>query len=132
MISEAPVVQAILLADHVYQDRETGKYVVAGTFNQLRGQEFPCELVAPVQVFCALTSVSAPIAVSLRFVSSADEVVMSSSAVTIACTDPRQTIELALPVPSLHVPAPGWYRLVLLIDETPRGFVRLEVRQTGG
>jgi hypothetical protein len=29
------------------------------------------------------------------------------------------------------VPAPGWYRLVLLIDETPRGFVRLEVRRTG-
>ena len=41
MISEAPIVQAILLADHVYQDRETGKYVIAGTFNQLRGQAFP-------------------------------------------------------------------------------------------
>jgi hypothetical protein len=35
-------------------------------------------------------------------------------------------------VPSLHVPASGWYRLVLLLDETPRRFARLEVHQTDG
>ena len=129
MTVEAPVVQAVVLADHVYQDRETGKYVVAGTFNQLRGHEFPCELTTPVHLFCVLTSVSAPTAVSMRFVSSEEQIVMSSSAVTITCRDPQQTIEFALPVPSLRLPAPGWYRLVLFIDDTPRGFVRLEVLQ---
>ena len=30
-----PLLQALLLADHVYQDRDTGKKVIAGTFNQL-------------------------------------------------------------------------------------------------
>lgn len=30
-----PVLQALILADHVYQDRETGKRIIAGTFNQI-------------------------------------------------------------------------------------------------
>jgi hypothetical protein len=29
-----PVLQALVLADHVYQDKSTGKMVIAGTFNQ--------------------------------------------------------------------------------------------------
>ena len=30
-----PVLQALVLADHVYQDKTTGKMVIAGTFNRL-------------------------------------------------------------------------------------------------
>ena len=30
-----PLLQALILADHVYQDAQTGKKVIAGTFNQL-------------------------------------------------------------------------------------------------
>ena len=30
-----PVLQAMVLADHVYQDRQTGKYIIAGTFSQI-------------------------------------------------------------------------------------------------
>ena len=30
-----PVLQALLLADHVYQDKDTGKKIIAGTFNSL-------------------------------------------------------------------------------------------------
>ena len=30
-----PVLQALVLADHVYQDRATGKFVIAGTFNRV-------------------------------------------------------------------------------------------------
>jgi hypothetical protein len=132
MIDGAPVVQAVVMADHVYQDRDTGKYVVAGTFHQLRASAFPCELTTPIHAFCVLTSVAAPIAVSMQLVSPDGNVVMSSSALTVTCLDPQQMIEFAFPVPSLQLPVPGWYRLVLLIDDTPRGSARLEVQQTGG
>ncbi len=30
-----PVLQAMVLADHVYQDRLTGKFVIAGTFSSV-------------------------------------------------------------------------------------------------
>ena len=30
-----PLLQALLVADHVYQDKDTGKKVIAGTFNSL-------------------------------------------------------------------------------------------------
>src|SRR5437763_7600736 len=30
-----PVLQAMVLADHVYQDRTSGKYIIAGTFGQV-------------------------------------------------------------------------------------------------
>ncbi len=30
-----PIIQAMVLADHVYEDKSTGKKIIAGTFNQL-------------------------------------------------------------------------------------------------
>src|SRR5262245_32592065 len=30
-----PVLQAMVLADHVYQDRLSGKYIIAGTFGRI-------------------------------------------------------------------------------------------------
>lgn len=30
-----PIIQALLLADHVYEDKATGKKIIAGTFNQI-------------------------------------------------------------------------------------------------
>jgi hypothetical protein len=35
MNTPKPVLQALLLAEHVYQDRATGKKIIAGTFNRL-------------------------------------------------------------------------------------------------
>jgi hypothetical protein len=125
----APILQAVVLADRVYQDRETGKHVVAGTFNEVTAHEFPCEYAVPVQLYCVLTGVSEPLSIAMRFVATDDHVVMRSSAVTIRCSDPLETIELALPVPSLVLPAAGWYRLEVLLDDTPRGFSRLHVVQ---
>jgi hypothetical protein len=36
--SVKPVLQALLLADHIYEDRTTGKRIVAGIFNRLHGR----------------------------------------------------------------------------------------------
>ncbi|OYW13260.1 MAG: hypothetical protein B7Z55_17140, partial [Planctomycetales bacterium 12-60-4] len=51
-----PVLQALLLADHIYQDRATGKHVICGVFSELRfippsakGQQ-PAEPGAPIPV----------------------------------------------------------------------------------
>jgi hypothetical protein len=47
-----PVLQALVLADNVYQDKFTGKMIIAGTFNQLyfaKVQEKPAENQPPAQ-----------------------------------------------------------------------------------
>jgi len=36
-----PQARAILLADHVYRDLETGKCIIAGTFNRIGADRFP-------------------------------------------------------------------------------------------
>ena len=30
-----PILQALILADHIYRDAATGKHIIAGTFNQV-------------------------------------------------------------------------------------------------
>jgi hypothetical protein len=49
-----PVLQALVLADNVYQDKFTGKMIIAGTFNQLyftKAHEKPAENQPPTQPF---------------------------------------------------------------------------------
>ncbi len=51
-----PVLQALVLADHIYQDKFTGKMVIAGTFNRVvfvrrkaeHGAPPPAELLPPL------------------------------------------------------------------------------------
>jgi hypothetical protein len=88
----APMLQAIMLAERVYQDRETGKHVVASMFNQITAREFPCEYAVPMHRSCVLTGVSEPLSIAMRFVAADDHVVMQSSAVTIRCNSRSRAV----------------------------------------
>ena len=47
-------VVALLLADHVYRDGESGKHVVAGTFNHLEAPSVPVRFTGPVTLFASV------------------------------------------------------------------------------
>ena len=53
-LEQTPALQALLLADHVYRDEVTGKYVIAGTFHQVNVEEFPATLGKTVGIFVSL------------------------------------------------------------------------------
>lgn len=123
----APRVQALLVADAVYRDAATGKHIVAGTFTRLRASAFPCDFVRPVDVYVALAGLVGTCAVALRFALD-DDILLRSTALPVAGRDPRDLVELVFPLPSLHLPRPGWYRLELTIDGAAVAALGLEAR----
>jgi hypothetical protein len=142
-----PILQALLLADHVYQDRQTGKTVVAGVFDALwikrstptgpTGEE-PGARAIPVQdvqragspyAYINLREVRAGTSVELRFVSlESNEVFFRSNPIPIPCEDPLRRVEIVVPVPQLpHVP--GTYAFEVLCEDELIGSHRVVVSE---
>ncbi len=140
-----PVLQALLLADHVYQDKGTGKKVIAGVFNQLnltkpkpappdaaQATTGPRPLSAAdasrpgsPMVFISLTEVRGVAELELRYVDLSNNGVLLTAKFPVQSNDPLKTVEAVVPVPPLPVPHPGVYALELLHEDEPLGALRI-------
>jgi len=152
-----PVMQALLLADHVYQDRATGKHVISGTFRTLnvvrRSEDTKsteedtqspdsCGLVAkrPQEVMQAgspfvyfnLTDVHGEVHLVLRYVDLTTNEVLFQANVTVQSEDPLIPAEVFSPLPVLPVPREGPYALELLWDDEPLGYYRIVAEDRTG
>ena len=137
-----PVLQALVLADHVYQD-VTGKKIIAGTFNRvLFSPKRPMkEVEAPdgtkrkvtlggmqsgsPYVYLSLTDVCQGTKLSLRFVNLADNAVLLATEIRVDCEDRLQTVEVVVPLPALPIKAPGAYALEVVCEGEILGFHRV-------
>ncbi len=144
-----PVLQALLLADHVYRDKETGKAIIAGVFDRFAVLKRPPEAGEPVRegpvrvplahvfragnpfAYVSLTEVRGRVQVQLRLVRlETNEVYFESNAIPVECDDPLKTVQLVLPVPILPQ-IPGTYALELLCDNELVGAHRVVVEEVG-
>lgn len=147
-----PVLQALLLADHVYQDKDTGKKIIAGTFNRFRfklkkqpaeepdgGETAPPQRKRIVQaeefvhtgshnVYINLTEVRGKVPLVLRYVSLRDNRVLIQCGLEVSSNDPLQTVEVVLPFPRLPARA-GVHALELLYNDDPMGALRIAVEE---
>uniref|UniRef100_A0A7C2K0A0 Uncharacterized protein n=1 Tax=Schlesneria paludicola TaxID=360056 RepID=A0A7C2K0A0_9PLAN len=144
-----PVLQALLVADHVYRDAGTGKHVICGVFSALqyipkgaRPKQPPPE-GGPVPathliragspyVYLSLTEVHGQQTFELRYVDLRDNSVLFSSNFGVKSQDPLQTVEVVLPLPVLPAPHPGFYALELLCEETLLGSHRVRITPDPG
>lgn len=109
-MNQKPTLQALLLADQVYTDRATGKHVIAGTFNGLFASEFPAVFGRATFVYLSLTNIRKKVEIRLRYVSLKDySVLLEATPITIECSDPLATVELAVQIPPFPMPEPGSY-----------------------
>ncbi len=141
-----PVLQALLLADHVYQDAATGKKVIAGTFNQLRffkkqrpGSPEDVESAGAQQqvfggvhsgspyVYISLTDIRGSVSCVLRYVDLEDNKALLETEFSITCGDPLETREIIVPMPPLPAGKAGIHALELLCDDAPVGSLRITV-----
>ena len=91
-----PILQALLIADHVYEDRTTGKKIIAGVFNPVRTKTSKVSVVVdeagrqqatvvdPTQAgspyaYLSLTEIHGSQRLQLRFVSLADHGLLVSA-----------------------------------------------------
>jgi hypothetical protein len=148
-----PLLQALVLADHIYQDKFTGKMVIAGTFNRLNvftgtppdappkppqeaGQPAPglrklgpreiCRVGSP-WAYISLTEVHGTVPLDLRYVDLRDNVVLVRVELSVKANSPLDTTEVAVQLPVLPTPHAGTYALELLSSGEPVGSHRVTV-----
>lgn len=122
-----PLLQAMVLADQVYQDRTTGKMIIAGTFTRLirrkvtqkPGEKPPFGIPPGYQsgsphAYIRMTEVHGAAKLELRFVDLATNQSLFQAALDVRSNDPLQSIEMNVPLPQLPMPQPGRYSLELL------------------
>jgi hypothetical protein len=125
--------RALLVADHIYRDDGSGKYVIAGTFHQLNVPAFPTTFARTVGIFVSLSGLLGKATLDLDFVEAASgEVLLRTRALEVSGEDAEQPVELALEVPPLPLPRAGRYVFRLTVDGTVLGEVAVSVRSPEG
>lgn len=123
------LLQALLLADHVYRDQATGKYVVAGTFHQVNLAAFPGSLSRSVGAFVAVRAPAGPHSLTLQFVEVASgEVLADSARHSVTSPDDGSPMVLAVEIPPLPFPREGDYLVRLRLGGRVLGEAPLAAR----
>lgn len=141
-----PVLQALILADRVYEDKLTGKRVIAGTFSTLRFRKAPVsETTQEGQMmrmaippggmhagspyaYVSMTDVHNQAKLLLRYVNLETQDMVFQTEIVVNCDDRLATVELAIPLPSLPVIA-GVYALEVISEEELLGSHRVIVKE---
>jgi hypothetical protein len=128
-----PVLQALVLAEHVYEDKLSGKKIIAGTFNRLVMSKTPPirEVETPdgakqtlvrsggsgaPYAYISFTDVCDSTECELQFVSLTRNQVIFRNSVVIQCDDRLRTIEIIAPLPRLPIPEPGVYAFEIVCE----------------
>lgn len=141
-----PKLQSLILANQVFQDKESNNFVIAGTFNRLivrqnsPNQDDPsAETPAQPQqrsinelrsagspwLFFSLTDILGKVSCSLRYVYLNDYQVLFSTEFTVESVDRLVTFEHRLPLPTLPFVGYGQYALEFLAQDEMIGSLRI-------
>lgn len=143
-----PVLLALLLADHLYRDADTNKFVICGVFDKLYRLQKPARAadagrkpgpieLSPAQilhagnpsVYVCLTECNGRMEFKLQYVDLSDQRVYFAVEFEIDCKDPLETVQLGLPLPPLPTPHDGFFALELMHDGAMIGSRRVAVIQ---
>ena len=143
-----PLLQSLVLADHVYKDQFTGKMIIAGTFNRILFTKPTAENEQPAEtgelpggarkmawhevckagspfVYISLTDVRGEVPLELRYVDLEDNVALMSLEFRVQADSPLDTVESVVQLPPLPSPHAGVYAIELLADNEPLGSHRV-------
>lgn len=129
LLNAPPILQAFVLADHIYTDAATGKRIVAGTFGQIYVTTFPAKHPSSCALVM-LTEFNGTAPLQLRFVRLRDNrVLMQSGKIQVECDDPLAVVDLAIAIPAIPLPEAGRYCFECHVDDMLIGAVRLTATQ---
>jgi hypothetical protein len=137
-----PVLQALVIAEHVYQDI-TGKKVIAGTFNRVNFSRKPLTrqverpdgsqamlLPGGMQsgspyAYINLTDVGDNTKLLFRFVNLTRNTMLFANEVTVNSKDKLQNVEMVLPLPTLPIQEEGVYAFEVMCEGEILGTYRI-------
>lgn len=108
-----PILKALLLADHVYEDRTTDKKIIAGTLKTVAVSEIELSAYA----YVSLTEVHGAARLHLEYADLLNDKALREFEIEITGGEPLDIIELAVPLTPLPVPHAGAYVLELFAQE---------------
>lgn len=110
---QPPEVFAVLIADYVHRDENTGRFVIVGTRSSIGAANFPCERRS-LSVYAALTDGRGETAIKVCLVDADQgrEPVLEFETM-LSFQDPTEELEIAFVLSDLVFPEPGDYRLQL-------------------
>lgn len=137
----APLLQALMIADYVYQDKSTGKWIICGVFDVIypvpagavpQGKDGePVQLTASQCMragspfaYISVTEIHASKQFDLRYVDLEGNNVIFDTSFGVRCDDPTEVVKLAFPLPML-LAKPGHYALELLCENELIGSCRI-------
>ena len=139
-----PVLQALVLAEHVYTDGDSGKKIIAGTFDHILFKPI-AELIQEVELpsgekkrfipggmhsgspyaYISLTDVIEGTELTLQFVNLTRNTVLLEKELTVNSNDRLRTVEIVAPLPALPISEAGVYALQVVCDGQILGSHRL-------
>lgn len=150
--SVKPVLQALLVADRVYQDHPSGKRIVAGIFDKLSfRKKVPSEVVGEQgeqgeqerilvgggdpgspYAYISMTSLRGNKRFVVRYVYLNEDKVLFQTEFGIVCENPLETAQIVFPLPKLPIVGAGAYALELLCEDEPIGVFRITAEELQG
>lgn len=125
---QKPILQALVLADHVYADAITGKKIIAGVFHNLWAATFPTKFGRLTWAYVCLTEVQGSVPITLRYTDlRTNEVLLSTRPLTMQSSDPLQSCELLIQVPPFPMPHTGTYVFEVFAGDESIGSLRITV-----
>lgn len=115
---EPSVVNSLLIADRVYRDQESGKWVIAGVFSSVSALSFPTG-IDEIDVFFQLTNASRAFDLHLRLEhADTGEVLLDvGGEMQLDPADPLKVIENLVRLKRVLFRRPGKYWVQLTSDE---------------
>lgn len=141
-----PHLQSLLLANHIYQDRESGNFIIAGTFNQVQFRQEPpkmkseqpvgeltprekslreLRIVGSPWLFFSLTDILGTVPCAIRYVYLLDNQILFSTQFQINSPDRLVTFEHRMQLPSLPFAGFGQYALEFFAHGEMIGSLRI-------
>ena len=130
MPARKPVLQAIVLADHIHVDQMSSKTYILGTFNQIFAKAFPSKLSEPIWLFISLTEVTGQVSIKVQFRNLANYRIVRSTTVNVESPNkPRDTLDLRVRLRDVPLPEAGLFAFEVVCEEELLGSLRVRVEE---
>ncbi len=123
-----PQARAILLADQIYRDAETGKCVIAGTFNRIEADRFPATHPSAA-LYLNLTDFSGRIQLRVRLTRDETGDCLGERSFPVESADRLGSCEVTVRLTNLVFPQAGRYSFEVYAADDYLGHLPIEVTE---
>ena len=126
-----PQSRTIILADQVYRDADTGKCIIAGTFNRIEAESFPATH-PQAALYLNLTDFIGQVQLRVRLTRDQNGEALAERAFPVESTDRLGACEVIVRLTNLGFPEPGRYSFEVYAGDDYLGHMPIDLVKSRG